>query len=153
VAKVKGGRPGTISEDWYLIEPVPGKKDLFHAAPKDSAVYQVAKAVAEGIEDTPDIQFLTANIYLNARRYDKANEMFRNLEETIPEEDKALFYYYYAQSTFGVNQYDEYLKLLGKAIELDKTTYESALVDAYIKVADRSWPARRLHRLPCQGRT
>ncbi|MHC4389051.1 MAG: tetratricopeptide repeat protein, partial [Planctomycetota bacterium] len=144
VAKVKGGRPGTISEDWYLIEPVPGKKDLFHAAPKDSAVYQVAKAVAEGIEDTPDIQFLTANIYLNARRYDKANEMFRNLEETIPEEDKALFYYYYAQSTFGVNQYDEYLKLLGKAIELDKTTYESALVDAYIKVADRHNQAGRL---------
>ena len=144
VAKVKGGRPGTISEDWYLIEPVPGKKDLFHAAPKDSAVYQVAKAVADGIEDTPDIQFLTANIYLNARRYDKANEMFKNLEETIPKEDKALFYYYYAQSAFGINEYDEYLRLLDKAIEIDETTYKSALVDAYIKVADRHNQAGRL---------
>jgi tetratricopeptide (TPR) repeat protein len=143
---VKAGRPGTISGDWYLIEAVPGKKDLFHAAPKDSAVYQVAKAVADGINDTPDIQFLTGNIYLNARRYDKANEMFKNLEETIPKEDKALFYYYYAQSAFGVHQYDEYLRLLGKAIEIDETTYKSALVDAYLKVADRHNQAGQLDK-------
>ena len=134
---VKGGRLGTISGDWYLIEPVPGQKDYFHAAPKDSAVYQVAKAVADGINDTPDIQFLLANIYLNGRRYKQANEMFKKLEKTIPKEDKALFYYYYAQSAFGVHQYDEYLRLLGKAIELDEATYKSALVDAYLKVADR----------------
>jgi tetratricopeptide (TPR) repeat protein len=134
---VKGGKPGTISGDWYLIEPVPGRKDLFHAAPKDSAVYQVAKAVADGINETPDIRFLLANIYLNARRYERANEMFKKLEKTIPKEDKALFYYYYAQSAFGVHQYDEYLKLLQKAIKLDEATYKSALVDAYLKVADR----------------
>jgi len=134
---VKGGRLGTISGDWYLIEPVPGQKDYFHAAPKDSAVYQVAKAVADGINDTPDIQFLLANIYLNGRRYKQANEMFKKLEKTIPKEDKALFYYYYAQSAFGVHQYDEYLRLLSKAIKLDEATYKSALVDAYLKVADR----------------
>jgi tetratricopeptide (TPR) repeat protein len=143
---VKGGRPGTISGDWYLIETVPGRKDLFHAAPEDSAVYQVAKAVADGINDTPDIQFLTANIYLNARRYERANEMFKQLEKTIPEEDKALFYYYYAQSAFGVHRYDQYLELLDKAIELDETTYKSALVDAYLKVADRHNQAGRLDK-------
>jgi len=146
VVNIKGGRPGTISGDWYLVEPVPAKKDNFHAAPKDSAVYQVAKAVADGIEDTPDIQFLLANIYLNARRYKRANEMFKELEETIPKEDKALFYYYYAQSAFGVHQYGEFLDLLGKAIKLDEATYKSALVDAYLKVADRHNQAGQLDK-------
>jgi len=143
---VKGGRLGTISGDWYLIEPVPGQKDYFHAAPKDSAVYQVAKAVADGINDTPDIQFLLANIYLNGRRYEQANEMFKKLEKTIPKEDKALFYYYYAQSAFGVHQYNKYLRLLGKAIEMDEATYKSALVDAYLKVADRYNQAGQLDK-------
>ena len=141
---VKAGKAGTISDDWYLIEPVPGKKDVFRAAPSASAVYQVAKAVADGIGDSPDIQFLFANIYLNARRYKQAYEMFQKIEQTITEQEKALFYYYYAQSAFGVQKFDEYLNLLQKAIELDKATYQSALVDAYIKVADRYNQAGRL---------
>ena len=134
---VKAGKAGTINDNWYLIEAVPGKKDVFRAAPSASAVYQVAKAIADGIKESPDIQFLFANIYLNARRYSRAYEMFKKIEAKIPKEDKALFYYYYAQSAFGVRGYDEYLTLLQKAIELDETTYASALVDAYLKVADR----------------
>lgn len=134
---VKAGKVGTISGNWYLIEAVPGKKDVFRAAPSSSAVYQVAKAVADGIGDNPDIQFLFANIYLNAHRYRQAYGMLKKIEAKIPKEDKALFYYYYAQSAFGIRQYDNYLSLLQKAIELDKATYASALVEAYLKVADR----------------
>jgi tetratricopeptide (TPR) repeat protein len=137
VVTVKAGKAGTISDNWYLIESVPGRKDVFRAAPSASAVYQVAKAVADGIDDSPDIQFLFANIYLNARRYKQAYERFKKIEKTIPKEDKALFYYYYAQSAFGIRQYNNYLTLLQKAIELDEATYASALVEAYLKVADR----------------
>ncbi|MHC4984082.1 MAG: tetratricopeptide repeat protein, partial [Planctomycetota bacterium] len=92
VVTVKAGKTGTISNDWYLIEKVPGKEDTFRAAPSSSAIYQVAKAIADGIEDRPDIHFLKANIYLNARRYRRAYEMFGQIKETIPDEDKALFY-------------------------------------------------------------
>lgn len=146
VVTVKAGKIGTISGDWYLIEAVPGKKDVFLTAPSDSAVYQVAKAVADGIGDSPDIQFLFANIYLNARRYSQAYGMLKKIEAKIPKEDKALFYYYYAQAAFGVRRYDEYLTLLQKAIELDKATYQSALVDAYQKVADRYNQAGQLDK-------
>lgn len=135
--KIKAGKEGTISDSWYLIEKVPGKKETFLAAPANSAVYQVAKAIADGIKDSPDIHFLRANIYLNARRYAQANEMFKRLETKIAKEDRALFYYYYAQSAFGLEQYDEYLKLLNKAIALDKDAYQSTLVDAYLKVAEQ----------------
>jgi tetratricopeptide (TPR) repeat protein len=106
----------------------------------------LAKAIKENADDRPDIRFLLANIYLNARRYKQAHEMFKKIEKTIPAEDKALFYYYYAQSAFGVHQYDEYLKNLREAIKLDTDTYQSALGDAYVKVADRYNQAGQLDR-------
>jgi tetratricopeptide (TPR) repeat protein len=134
---VKAGKPGTVYSGWYLVEPVPGKKDMFRAAPQTSAVYQVAKAIEGGLGASGDIKFLLANIYLNAKRYAQAHKMLDEIEKVIPKEDKALFYYYYAQSAFGIGEYDEYLKSLQKAIGLDEPTYGSALVDAYLKVADR----------------
>jgi tetratricopeptide (TPR) repeat protein len=135
VVTVKAGKIGTISGNWYLIEPQPGKKDTFRAAPSNSAIYQVARAIADGIKDRPDIHFLKANIYLNARRYARAYEMFAKIRKTIPKEDKALFFYYYSQAAFGIDKYDEYLQLLGEAIKLDKAAYEPTLVEAYLNVA------------------
>jgi len=135
VVTVKAGKVGTISGSWYLIEPQPGKADTFRAAPSNSAIYQIARAIADGIKDRPDIHFLKANIYLNARRYARAYEMFAKIRETIPKEDKALFFFYYSQAAFGIDKYDEYLQLLGEAIKLDKAAYEPTLVEAYLKVA------------------
>ncbi len=134
---VKAAQVGTISGDWYLIEKVPGSSDRFRCAPAASAVYQVAKAIADGIGDRPDIRFLQANIYLNAGRFQQAHVMFKAIEETIAKEDKALFYFYYAQSAFGIGQYDQYLNLLQQAIKLDSAAYGATLAEAYVKVADQ----------------
>ena len=144
VATVKAGEPGTISGKWYLIEFVPGQQDRFRVAPAESAIFQVAKAIAGGLKDRPDLHFLRANIYLNARRYAQAHEMFGHIEKDIPEEDKALYYYYYAQAAFGVQKYDRYLELLNRAIELDDKAYRSALVEAYEKVAEQHNQAGQL---------
>ena len=92
--------------------------------------------MADGIEDRPDIHVLRATIYLNARRYAQACKMFAEIEPTV-KEDKALFYYYYAQAAFGSGQYDRYLALLEEAIRLDPAAYKSARVDAYLSVADQ----------------
>ena len=137
VRAVKSGKPGTINGDWYLIEPLPGKEDTFRCAPNASAIYQVAKALADGIEVRADIHVLRANIYLNARRYQQAYDMFTEIAPTVPDEDKALFHYYHAQAAFGIGRYDEYLSLLQKAIDLDPEAYKSTLVDAYVQVADQ----------------
>jgi tetratricopeptide (TPR) repeat protein len=136
VRTVKSGAAGTINGPWYLIEAAPGQKDVFRCAPETSAIYQIAKAVADGIEDRPDIHVLKATIYLNARRYAQAYEMFTKIGPTV-KEDKALFYYYYAQAAFGTGQYDRYLELLDKAIELDPPAYKATRVDAYLAVADQ----------------
>lgn len=136
VQEIKSGRPGTISDNWYLIEPVPGRKDSFRCAPPASAVYQLARAVADGLQQGPDIKMLEATIYLNARRYAQAYEMFTKIEPEM-KEDRALFFFYYAEAAFGTGRYDRYLELLHEAIKLDPEAYQSTLVDAYLAVADQ----------------
>jgi tetratricopeptide (TPR) repeat protein len=136
-ASVKSGKPGTINGDWYIIEGVPGQKDVWRVAPSNSAIYQIARAIADGIEDRPDIQFLRANIYLNAGRFAQAYEMYGALEKSIPREDKALFFYYYAQAAFGAGEYEKYLSLLGEAIKLNKEAYGPTLVEAIVRVAEQ----------------
>jgi len=134
---IKSGKAGTIHEGWYLIEPVPGRKDVFRCAPQTSAAYQIARAMADGIEDRADIRVLQATIYLNARRWSRAYDLFTEIGPTVPEDDKALFLYYHAQAAFGTGRYDKYLELLAEAIELDPDAYKATLVDAYLKVADQ----------------
>ena len=134
---VKSGQVETVNGSWYLIEPVRGKTDIFRAAPTRSAIYHVAKAMATGLADRPDIRFLRANIYLNARRYQQAYDMFKAMEKQTAKEDKALFYYYFAQSAFGADKYEEYLSNLQQAIKLDAKAYKGTLVDAYRKVAEQ----------------
>jgi tetratricopeptide (TPR) repeat protein len=146
VQEVKSGKPGAIEQKWYLVEAAPGRKDLFRCAPEISAVYQVAKALADGIEDRPDIHVLMASIYLNAGRYAQAYEMFEKIGPSVKEEDKALFYYYQAQAAFGIGNYDRYLELLGAAIKLKPDAYKSTLVDAYVQVADQYNQAGQLDR-------
>lgn len=137
VATVKAGKPATISGKMYLIEKVPGRKDVFRVAPQRSAVFHIARAIEGGLGERADTQMLLANIYLNARRYGRAYEMYKSLGEMVPDEDKALYAYYYAQSAFGVRKYDEYLQQLREALKMDAEAYGSALVDGYLQVADR----------------
>ena len=146
VVTVASGKAGEINDQWYLIESVPGKKDHFRAAPRKSAIFQVAKAIERGMEATPDVQMLLANIYLNGRRYKKAYEMYQSLGDQVAEEEKALYSYYFAQSALGVGKYDEYLKHLKEAVALDAEAYESALVDAYLAVADKHNQAGKLDK-------
>ena len=134
---IKSGKVGTIHEGWYLIESVPGRKDVFRCAPQTSAAYQIARAMADGIEDRADIRVLQATIYLNARRWAQAYDLFTEIGPTVPEADKALFLYYHAQAAFGTDRYAKYLELLGEAIKLDPDAYKPTLVDAYLKVADQ----------------
>jgi tetratricopeptide (TPR) repeat protein len=136
-ATVKAGQPGTISGNLYLIEQVPGKKDVFRVAPQRSAVFHIERAIEGGLAERTDTQMLLANVYLNARRYDRAYEMYEKLGEMVPEEDAALYAFYFAQSAFGVRKYDAYLEQLHAAVKLDPEAYGSALVEGYLQVADR----------------
>lgn len=146
VATVKAGKPGTISRNLYLIEQVPGSKDVFRVAPQRSAVFHIERAIEGGLGERADTQMLLANIYLNARRYDRAYEMYGKLGDMVPKEDRALYAFYFAQSAFGVHKYDEYLEQLHAAVKLDPEAYRSALIDGYLQVADRYNQAGQLDK-------
>lgn len=137
VTTVKSGNAGTINGPWYLIEEVPGDKDEFRCAPENSAIYQIEKAVADGLEERPDVKILKATIFLHGRRYAKAYEMFEKIRPSVPKEEAALVCYYFAQAAFGCGKYDRYLALLEEAIKLDSAAYKATRVDAYLAVADQ----------------
>ncbi len=149
VVTVKSGRVESISDGWYLIEAVPGEKNVYRAAPPQSAIFQIAKAIELGLPEKSDIRLLLANIYLSARRYQRAHDLYVALADMIgeqPKEERALYHYSLAQSAFGIGAYEEYLKQLQTAIDLDPTAYKSALVDAYVSVADKYNQAGKLEK-------
>ncbi len=146
VVDVPAGQPGTVTEDWYLIEPIARQKNQFRAAPKRSAVFHIAHAMKNGLGQRADLKLLLANTYLNARRYRQAFELFSKLEGEVPQQDQPLYHYSFAQAAFGIRKYEDYLSHLKEAIQLDPEAYESALVDAYLRVADRYNQAGQLDR-------
>lgn len=133
---VQGGLPGRIAGDCYLIEPLPGQPDRFLAAPQASAIYHLQKALDAGL-DTPQAHLLQADIWLGTRRYAKALQVYKTLEDHTPSQDRAAYEYAYARACLGVDDRQGYLDRLQKAIALDEKTYRPHLVDAYRQVADR----------------
>jgi len=135
-ARVLGGKVGQIDNNLLLIDPVPGRKDEFYVAGPKSAIFQVAKARQMGVE-VPQIRFLEANIWQSARRYAKADAIYKELEGKLEETEHALFWFYWAQTALGLGDLDAYLSRLDKAIALEPDLYKPTLADAYVTVADR----------------
>ena len=144
--QIASGKVGTISGNYYLVEAVPGHSDRFRVAGSRSAIFHAARALAGTKEGAADIRMLVANIYLSARRYERAYAMYKKLGDSVPKDDRALYNYYFAQSAFGVEKYEEYIAHLKEAVALDKESYESALVDAYLSVADKNNQAGKLDK-------
>ena len=137
-AVVASGEPGTLHGDLYLIERAPGATDTFHAAPKRSAIYQTARALADGLEGDPDLRMLLANVYRSARRYRQAYDLYVELEKDVREEDRALYHFFRAEAAFGLGDFDEYLRAIGTAAELDPAAYGTTKVDAHLEVAEKA---------------
>jgi tetratricopeptide (TPR) repeat protein len=134
--EVRGGEPGQIKNDRYLIDAVPGQKETFYVATPQSAIFQVARAQALGIEIF-EIRFLEANIWLSAKRFDKADRIYKELESKVKPADAGLFWFYWAQATLGRHDYENYLGRLQKAIVTEPATYKPMLAEAFVTVANR----------------
>ena len=135
-AQVASGTSGEISNDLYLIDPVPGQKDSFYVTGPRSAVFQIAKARAAGI-DVFDIRFLEANVWLGAHHYAKADAVYKAIEEKVSKEDAGLFWSQWSQTALGLDDYDNYLARLQKAIDAQPAIYKATMSDALITVANR----------------
>lgn len=135
-AEVRGGEVGEIKENYFLIDRLPGTKDSFFVAGPRSAIFQAVKARQAGIKDF-QLRFLEANSWYSARRYAKADPIYKELEPDVKPADTGLFWYYWATTALGLEEYDNYLARLEKAIVAEPATYKSTLADAYVTVANR----------------
>ncbi|MCG3179548.1 MAG: Beta-barrel assembly-enhancing protease [Phycisphaerae bacterium] len=135
-SEVIGGKAGQVRNNMYLIDPVPGRKDVFYVSPNDSAIYQVARAREMGVDAT-QLGFLEARIWLSARRYAKADALYKTLEGKLPKADQGLFWFYWARTALGLEDYDAYIARLNEAIKVEPDTYKPTLADAYVTVATR----------------
>ena len=135
-AEVIGGKAGQISNNLYLLESVPGKKDTFYVTGPQSAVFQVAKAQELGI-DIFEIRFLEANVWLSSHEFEKADAVYKALQEVVPKENLGLFWSQWAETALGLDEFDNYVARLKKAIEADPDVYKATLSDAYVTVANR----------------
>jgi tetratricopeptide (TPR) repeat protein len=135
-AEVRGGQPGQIKNNLLLIDRVPGGKEMFYIAHPQSAIFQAVKAQELGI-DIFEIRFLEANIWLSAKRFEKADRIYTKLEEQVKSTDAGLFWFYWAQTALGLDQYDKYLARMEKAIVADSSVYKPMLAESYVTVATR----------------
>jgi len=135
-AEIVGGKKGQIKSAWYLLEPIPGQQDKFYACTPKSAIYQVARAQELGIK-LFEIRFLEANIWQSARRFAQADRLYASLEKEVQPADAGLFWFYWAQTALGREDYPNYLARLEKAIVAEPEVYRPLQSDALVTVAIR----------------
>ena len=56
-------------------------------------------------------------------------------KDNVPDDEKALYYFYFSQACLGEYDFAGYLEHLKNAIELNPENYKKSLVDAYLLVA------------------
>lgn len=136
IVQTRDGKPGMFTDnDQLLLEALPGQPGRFLAAPAESAVYQIAKAQALGL-DGPEAAFLEANIWLNSGRFERADVAYARLEGRLNKEDVGLYWYYRAQAAKGMNEPDRFLEYLDRAVEAEPDIYRPSVADAHLEVAE-----------------
>lgn len=134
--EVKGETPGKISGGLFLIDQVPGKPNTFTAAPEESAIYHVQKAVDMGI-DLPEVSFLKANIFYNSGHFDKALPLYEALQGKLKGDNLDLFHFYLGKTLFEKERWEESLEYFMKAAESNPKVYSNSLEEGYFRVALR----------------
>ncbi len=121
---------------WYVLEAVGGQPNRYRACPDHSAIYHLEKAFEMGL-DEPAMHVLQGDIWLAAKDYSRARDVYQSVESTVPAEVQAAFYYHYGQALFGLNDLTGFLKCLETAIQRDPQTYQPKRREAYTMLADR----------------
>jgi tetratricopeptide (TPR) repeat protein len=79
---------------------------------------------------------LHADIWVGAGRYTRALAIYRRIDGVVPAEQRARYYYQFAQASLGTDDVEGYVERLKRAIALDGDTYGRHLVTAYRRAAE-----------------
>ena len=131
---LRAGVPGRLQGGVYVIGAAPNEAGRFLVAPEASAIYHLQRALDAGL-DTPLVHLLHADIWLRARRYDRALRIYQALEEKVPAAEQARYYRHFAGACLATDDVEGYLIRLKQALAVTPKTDERVLADAYRRVA------------------
>lgn len=136
-----GGSAGQRIDDVLLIEPVGDGSGTFWAATSDSAAYQVARALEQGV-DSIAVRLLEARIWLAGRQYARALACFQRLEDALPAsgldaDEQARFYADFAEACYRADDLEGYLRHLQRAYAGNREALSGIMNAAHARVAER----------------
>jgi tetratricopeptide (TPR) repeat protein len=132
---VSDGRPGTLCNAGYLLDPATGNPPKFEIAPPNSAVYQAYRARELGLR-TWELDLLIADIWREARRFDRAVTEYQAVDQRVPPTHRATYCARYADALLGTGDRDGYLTRLREAADLDRAAYAPLIEPAYLRVVE-----------------
>ncbi len=132
--RVRNGRVGDFARGCLLFRALRGQH-AFAACPAESALYQVRKAIDDGL-DTPEVHLLHARIWLTVGRADVAHAILESRAAVLLGEpiDDALALF--ADVSLARGDLADYLQFMHRRAALDLEKRDDLLFDAYLKLAE-----------------
>lgn len=136
IAPLARAIPGQIHADWFVLDRIEDEESSYRVCPSDSAIYHLHKAYQLGLNDA-SMQLLEADIWLNARLFGRARDIYELIEAIVLPEDLPGYHYRFGQALFGLNDLEGFQQHLHAAAQLDPQAYKPKLLEADIMLADR----------------
>lgn len=136
IAPLTRAIPGQIHAEWFVLEGIEDQENTYRVCPSDSAVYHLHRAYQLGLNDA-SIQLLEADIWLNARLFGRARDIYELIEAIVHPEELPGYHYRFGQTLFGLDDLDGFQQHLQTAARLDPQAYKPKLLEADIMLADR----------------
>ena len=127
---------GQIYAEWFVLESIEDQENTYRVCPPDSAIYHLYKAYELGLNDA-SMQLLEADIWLNARLFGRARDIYELIEEIVHPEALPGYHYRFGQALFGLDDLGGFQQHLQMAAQLDPQAYKPKLLEADIMLADR----------------
>ena len=128
--------PGQIHEQWFVLGGVEDQENAYRVCPSDSAIYHLHKAYQLGLDDA-SMQLLEADIWLNARLFSRARDIYELIEAIVLPEELPGYHYRFGQTLFGLDDLEGFQQHLQTAARLDPQGYKPKLLEADVMLADR----------------
>lgn len=133
--RVEHGEIGQFSREGLLIElgRVAGE---FVCVPPESALYQVRRALDEGLEE-PSARLLHARIWQRVGKPRLGFAILKASEALFSEEMRKEAYGVLAELALAADEYGEYLRVARRRAELDPPKRKAILGGAYVALAEK----------------
>lgn len=135
VREVPGGRSGEIRSGWLLVEPR-GAGDRFLCCPRESALFEVRRAIDGGADD-PEVHCLHARVYVAAKMPKRGLALLREREALLLAAPTAEVARVFLDSALAADEIELAVRYALRAADADPMQRTEILHRAYLQVAER----------------